>query len=152
MKFLSILLLLAISSIRSTGGETKLWSDNKLTSEQPFSARVRAIRIGWEGCSLLLEELGGSKHRLCIAEVRALQSIGYGTIKDTKAEEKAEEQRKKEGWTYLSPAIEVSGFSWSIGAHVLGARFGEDDILMKTAKRLENKTKEDGRKATPSAP
>ncbi len=143
MKFLFTILILASGSLRSVGDEAKLWSGNKLTPEQPFPARVRAVRIGWEGCSLLLEEVGGSQRRLCIAELRVLQSIGYGVIKDTQAEEKAEEQRKKERWTYLSPAIEVTGFSWSIGAYTLGARFGEEDILAKTDKYLKDKRKKE---------
>lgn len=103
MKPLFIILILASGSLRSAGEETKIWSGNKLTPEQPFPAKVRAVWAGWEGYSLLLEEIGGTQNRLCIAEVHVLVSISYGLIKDTEVELKAEPQRKTERWIYLSP-------------------------------------------------
>ena len=89
-----------------------------------------------------MEEVGGSQGRLCIAEIRVSISITYSIIKDVKAEERLVDQRKKERWTYLSPGIEVQGFSWSIGAYTLGDRFGDEDVLTKTVRQIVKKKAE----------
>jgi hypothetical protein len=153
MKLLFIMLILASSCLRSVGEEARLWHDNKLTPEQPFPARVRAVWSGWEGCFLLLEEVGGAQGRLCIAKIRVNISVDYTVVQDVKAEENSVELRKKERWIYLSPGIEVKGFSWSIGAYTLGDRFGDEDILTKTVKYMNKKKAEESEPVvTPNGP
>ena len=151
MKLLFIILILASGCLRSGGEEARLWHDNKLTPEQPFPARVRvrAVWSGWEGCFLLLEEVGGSQERLCIAKIRVNISVDYTVVQDVKAEESAAELRKKERWIYLSPGIEVQGFSWSVGAYTLGDRFGDEDVLTKTVKYMNKKKAEEAEQVVP---
>ena len=151
MKPLFIILILASGCLRSGGEEARLWHDNKLTPEQPFPARVRAVWSGWEGYFLLLEEVGGSQGRLCIAKIRVNISVDYTVVQDVKAEESAMALRKKERWIYLSPGIEVQGFSWSVGAYTLVDRFGDEDILTKTVKYM-NKKKAEAEVVTPNGP
>ncbi|MGI9240058.1 MAG: hypothetical protein ACR2RV_04625, partial [Verrucomicrobiales bacterium] len=50
--------------------------------------------------------------------------------------EKEKEQIHKvfslqDGWIYLDPGIEISRFSWSIGAWKQGRVFRESDLLLK---------------------
>jgi hypothetical protein len=139
MKHIQVILVLCIGCLKSFGAEPELWNGNKFTPEQPFPAKVRAVRVGWEGDYLLLEEIGGTEKRLCTVFIRPLEYISYGIVRDTKSEEDAEELRKQDGWIFISPGIEVDGFSWSMGLHTLGRRFGQEDILTKTFERFNKK-------------
>jgi hypothetical protein len=129
----ALVLTLCVSMGRA---EDRLWQDNKLTPEQPFPAAVRAVLGDWPGYHFLLEEIGGSG-RLCIAKAWMTAPMEYTAVQDTKAEIAAESERKKARWIYVSPAIEVSQFSWSLGAWKIGRVFGEEDFLRKIPKPKE---------------
>jgi hypothetical protein len=107
-----------------------IWTGNKLTSAQPFPAAVRAVLPSWVGYHLLLEEIGG-EGRLCIARVWITAPLEYTIVADRAKEVADEPERKKTGWTYVSPAIELDRFSWSLGPPKIGRIFGEEDILRK---------------------
>jgi len=123
--FLLLLGLLLSPSLRAA---EEIWTGNKLTSAQPFPAAVRAVFASWVGYDLLLEELGG-RGRLCTVRVWATFPLEYKIVEDTAKELAAEPERKKNGWTYVSPAIELDRFSWSLGPLKFGRIFGEEDIL-----------------------
>src|SRR4029434_4373236 len=113
--------------------DEEIWKGNKLTSEQPFPAKVRAILGMWTGCSLLLEEVGGAG-RLCVAHVWMSDPVQYVLIEDIKKEATLEGERKKAGWVYLSPAIELDRFSWTMSPHSIGRGLGDQDILQRSLK------------------
>lgn len=113
--------------------DDNIWTGNRLTSAQPFPAAVRAVLPSWVGYHLLLEEIGG-EGRLCVARVWLTAPLEYTIIADRAKEVAEEPERKKKGWTYVSPAIELDRFNWSIGPSTIGRRFGEEDILQKITK------------------
>ena len=112
-----------------TSAEEKLWSDNKLTPDQPFPAKVCAIGDSWVGYDLLLEEIG-TAHRQCIVRLWLTVPIGY-TVLDTAKGETPEWPRWTGSWTYITPGVEVDRFSWSIGIYKLGRGFGDEDLLKR---------------------
>jgi hypothetical protein len=128
--------LVATLCVSMAPAEDRHWQDNKLTPEQPFPAAVRAVLQEWPGYHLLLEEIGGSG-RLCLAKVWMTEPLEYTVVQDTKAEIAAENERKKARWIYVSPAIEVSQFSWCLGPWNIGRKFGEEDLLRKAMKPKE---------------
>jgi hypothetical protein len=115
------------------------WSDNKITPGQPFPAKVCAVATSWVGYHLLLEELGGT-HRLCVARLWMTAPLEYIVLDTTKGETPEYPQRT-EGWTYITPGIDVNRFSWSIGIAKLGKVFGDEDMLHKVQKPKEIPTK-----------
>lgn len=109
--------------------DEKLWTDNKLTPAQPFPAKVCAVATSWVGYHLLLEEIGGT-HRLCIVRVWFTAPLEY-IILDAAKGATPEWPQRTEGWTYITPGIDVNRFSWSIGIDKIGQCFGDEDILRK---------------------
>ena len=111
--------------------EDKLWSDNKLTPAQPFPGRVCAVASLWPGYDLLIEEIGG--HRICLARVWIGHALEYSVLDPAKGETKEEPKcfEATGSWTYISPAIDVDRFSWSIGPMSIGRIFGDQDVLRK---------------------
>ena len=107
--------------------EKKFWTGNKLTQDQPFPARVIAVKPSWVGYHLLLEEMG-SGERLCVARIWETTGLDYSLLEKSKETVK-EEFSVKDGWIYLTPGIDVNRFSWSIGAWKLGQTFGDEDLL-----------------------
>lgn len=135
-----ILTFLAVSVFccsNATRAEEKTWSDNKITPEQPFPAKVCAVAPSWGGYHLLLEELGGT-HRRCIARLWMTAPLEY-IVLDAAKGETAEWPQRTEGWTYITPGIEVDRFSWSVGAWKLGRIFGNDDVL-RMVPRIKDRT------------
>lgn len=114
-----------------TKANEDIWKGNKLTSEQPFPAKVRAIQGMWTGCSLLLEEIGGTG-RLCFAHVWISDPVQYIPVEDVKKEVAKEGERKKAGWVYLSPAAELDRFSWTMSPHSIGRDLGDRDLLRRS--------------------
>lgn len=92
------------------------------------------------GYSLLLEEIDGDG-RLCVARILVLSPVQYTLVADTKKELAAESERKKAGWIYISPPIEVSRFSWGIGPQKIGPLFGDDDLLRRVVNAEQKPTK-----------
>ena len=93
----------------------------------------------WVGYELLLEEIGGS-HRLCIAQVYMTTGpLSYTIIKDRKQEVANESKRKEAHWIYVSPAIEIDQFSWSLGPWRIGRIFGDEDVLRKVSRINQTK-------------
>jgi hypothetical protein len=113
--------------------EEKFWSDNKLTSAQPFPGRICAVATLWPGYDLLIEEIGGN--RICLARVWIGHPLEYSVLDPAKGQTKEDPKclEANKCWTYLSPAIDVDRFSWSIGAFRIGRIFGDDDVLRKVA-------------------
>ena len=132
------LVTISLCFSRAPADETH-WSGNKVTPDQPFPAKVCAIAPSWVGYHLLLEELGGT-HRLCIARLWMTAPLEYLILNAAKGETPEYPQRT-EGWTYITPGIEVDRFSWSIGIAKLGKNFGNEDMLQKVPKRKEGPTK-----------
>ena len=128
-----IVVLLTLLWAAHARASDELWTGNKLTNAQPFPASVRAVLPSWVGYHLLLEEIGGAG-RLCVARVWFTAPLEYAPVEDTQKEVAAEPERKKAGWTYVSPAIEVDRFSWSLGPWKIGRIFGDEDILQKITK------------------
>jgi hypothetical protein len=129
-------LILSLFCASSLAAEERFWTDNKLTPDQPFPAAVRAVYQSWVGYELLLEEIGGS-HRLCIAQVYMSAPLTYTLVKDPKQEVADEPKRKEAHWIYVSPAIEIDRFSWSLGPFRIGRIFGDDDVLRKVPQRKD---------------
>ena len=136
-----VLILLVMSAFCSSRAqaEEKFWSGNKITPDQPFPAKVCAVATSWVGYHLLLMEIGGT-HRLCIARLWMTLPLDY-TVLDTAKGETPEYPQRTEGWTYVTPGIDVNRFSWSIGIAKLGKVFGEEDMLRKVPKPKEGATK-----------
>lgn len=131
MKRALLHLLLSAICLHSFAAEQELWTGNKMTSDQPFPARVRAVSQSWVGYVLLLEEIGGE--RLCFAEVNIMAPLTYTLVANPKQEAADEPKRKAAHWIYVSPAIDVDRFSWSIGPQRIGRIFGADDVLRKVS-------------------
>lgn len=132
------LVTISLCFSRAPADETH-WNRNKVTPDQPFPAKVCAIAPSWVGYHLLLEELGGT-HRLCIARLWMTAPLEYLILNAAKGETPEYPQRT-EGWTYITPGIEVDRFSWSIGIAKLGKIFGNEDMLHKVSKPKEGPTK-----------
>jgi hypothetical protein len=111
--------------------EDKFWSDNKITPAQPFPGRVCAVATLWPGYDLLIEEIGGP--RVCLARVWVGHALEYTVLDPAKGETKEDPKclEANGNWIYLSPAIEVDRFSWSMGSMFIGRIFGDQDVLRK---------------------
>ncbi|MEP6670895.1 MAG: hypothetical protein ABJF10_17180 [Chthoniobacter sp.] len=121
----------AFVCFNASGAEDKLWSDNKLTPAQPFPGKVCAVATLWPGYDLLIEENGGP--RVCLVRVWIPHPLEYSVLDPTKGETKENPKclEANGNWTYLSPAIDVDRFSWSIGPMGIGRFFGDQDVLRK---------------------
>src|SRR5688500_989101 len=96
--------------------EERFWADNKITSAQPFPGKVCAVAALWPGYNLLIEEIGG--RRICLARVWLGHALEYSVLDRAKGETKEDPKclEANGNWTYLSPAIAIDRFSWSIGS------------------------------------
>lgn len=129
-----IVSLVAVSTFwccTASRADDKFWSDNKLTPTQPFPGKVCAVATLWPGYDLLIEEIGG--HRVCLAKVWIGHALEYSVLDAAKGETKEDPKciEAAGNWTYLSPAIDVDRFSWSIGSMCIGRIFGDQDGLRK---------------------
>ncbi|MGV3534174.1 MAG: hypothetical protein ACO1QR_17530 [Chthoniobacteraceae bacterium] len=113
--------------------EDEFWANDRLTPAQPFPGRVCAVANLWPGYNLLIEEIGGK--RLCLVRVWAGHPLEYSVLDPAKGQTRDNPQAVEAngGWTYLSPAVEINRFSWSMGPFRIGKIFGDDDVLRKVA-------------------
>ncbi|MDR3402510.1 MAG: hypothetical protein P4L99_08430 [Chthoniobacter sp.] len=142
MNRLSVVLTVvgAFVCFNASGAEDQFWSDNKLTPAQPFPGRVCAVATLWPGYDLLIEEIGGQ--RVCLARVWIGHELEYAVLDPAKGESKENPKcfEANGQWTYLSPAIDVDRFSWSMGSMFIGRIFGDQDVLRKVvAPRAQSK-------------
>lgn len=119
-----------ISSLQLCQADQGLWEENRLTAGQPFPAKVIGVAPGWVGYELLLEELDEKKPRYCYVNVAITFSLQY-TLTTRGASENLLINKPTSKWTILPKAIPVSEFSSSGGAHKLGKKYGNDDLLLK---------------------
>jgi len=120
------ILMVLISSVRSD----ELWSDDRITPEQPFRAKVVAVQPGWGWDTIVLKEIEGDG-RYCLATFG--NPLGdYQIVLKDKFDAKS---MKQKGAIFLDPAIEVERFSWSIGIWRHGRIFGDDDAATKLRKK-----------------
>ena len=83
--FSTFFVVVIMASLTATAEEKrslKIWRDNKLTQDQPFPARVIAVKPSWVGYHLLLEEISGE--RLCVAQVWETTGLVYHSLDKSK--------------------------------------------------------------------
>jgi hypothetical protein len=141
MNRIALCLLLSLSVLSECAAEERFWTDNKITVDQPFPAKVRAVSQKWEGYDLLLEEIGGER-RLCFARVWIGSPLEYRIVTDSDAKKEATNDPAHPAveWIHVSPAIDIDRFSWSLGPWRIGRIFGDDDVLKKIP-TVKNKAK-----------
>ncbi len=120
------LLAIAVATVASAAEPTQLWHGNRITPEQPFPARVVGVIPSWLGYALLLEEITEDSPHLCIATLWATADLSYKVVPAKEAFQKVHDSHKA---TYLTPGVEVDSFSWSMGAFLIGRRFGDKDFV-----------------------
>jgi hypothetical protein len=120
------LLIPAVSNMRAE----ELWSEGRITPEQPFRARVVAVQPGWGWDTIVLKEIEGDG-RYCLATFGSPHG-DYKIIPKDQFDRKA---MKQNGAVFLDPPIEVERFSWSMGVWRHGRIFGDDDAATKNRKK-----------------
>jgi hypothetical protein len=120
------LLAIAVATVTSAAEPPQLWHGNRITPEQPFPARVVGVIPSWIGYALLLKEITENSPRLCIATLWATADLNYTVVADTKAFKEVHDAQKA---TYLTPGVEIDSFSWTMGAFLIGRRFGDKDFV-----------------------
>jgi len=121
MKVLIIITTLILCSFVHAN-EIEFWKDGKITPEQPFKALVVGVIPGWKGDTVILKESGGEE-RYCYAHLH-MNLFSYEVV--SKDDYK---KRGSLGATFLSPAVKVDSFSWSMSMHKLGRFFGDEDYV-----------------------
>jgi hypothetical protein len=120
------LLIPAVSDLQAE----ELWSEDRITPEQPFRAKVVAVQPGWGWDTIVLKEIDGTG-RYCLATFGS--PLGdYKIVQKDQFDEKA---LKQNGAIFLDPPIEVERFSWSMGIWRHGRLFGDDDAATKNRKK-----------------
>jgi hypothetical protein len=125
----------------------KLWSEGKITSEQPFEAAVIAAGgvSPWSGTTqLYLIELGDKK-RVCLATLKIATATNFNDlidykIIDSKQYEVARSALSKEPSAFhacvFSPPLPVDRFAWMSPLGIIGHPFRDKDMLQIVALRL----------------
>ncbi|WP_200274367.1 hypothetical protein [Luteolibacter pohnpeiensis] len=108
----------------------ELWSEDRITPEQPFRAKVVAVQPGWGWDTIVLKEIGGDE-RYCLATF----GNPIGDYQILRKEELDAEAMKKNGAIFLDPPVEIARFSWSIGIWRHGRVFGDEDAATKHRKK-----------------
>ena len=104
-----------------------IWQGNKLTPEQPFPARVKAISGSWVGYTLLLEEITEEKPgRACLAVI-GYQQIAYHEYAPPECLKRMKHSRMHA--TFFDAPAEVNRFRWDNGLYKLGHVAGREDSL-----------------------
>jgi hypothetical protein len=136
-----VVLISLISSARSeeptfdsdseaaTEAESLPWENNRLTTDQPFPARVVGVMETWVGIQLLLEEIETDSPRYCYVFVALNRPLKY-------LELSKEESTKFMDRNKIQPGVLVSEFSHD-GVWKLGSRFGEKDLLLRAITRTK---------------
>ena len=108
----------------------ELWSEGRITPEQPFRAKVVAVQPGWGWDTIVLKEIDGTG-RYCLATFGS--PLGdYNVVQKEQFDEK---EMKQNGAIFLDPPIAVERFSWSMGIWRHGRLFGDDDAATKIRKK-----------------
>jgi len=117
--------------------EEAIWENNKITTAQPFPGKVIAVESSWGGYRLFIESLEGGERKYCVAQVwpGGSPKLSFQMV------EKAELPQASERHIFLTPAVEVNRFSWSMGVWKIGKVFGDEDCLLKVIE-LDGKTKD----------
>jgi hypothetical protein len=121
-----IFLMVLISAVRAD----ELWSDYRITPEQPFRAKVVAVQPGWGWDTIVLKEIEG-EGRYCLATF----GNPLGDYQIVQKDDFDARSMKQKGAIFLDPAIEVERFSWSMGIWRHGRIFGDDDAATKLRKK-----------------
>ena len=119
--------------------EAEPWQNNRLTSEQPFPARVVGVAQSWVGYQLLLEEVDKDPPRYCYVFVSQTRPLQY--IETTK-----EDSAKIAQWRMEVPGVLVSDFNIDGKMFKLGSKFGREDLLRSAIEQ----TKREAEQAAPS--
>ncbi len=123
MRSLFFMFWLGMAAMGLAKEEAALWHDGRITPEQPFKAEVIGVIPGWGGDTVILKEIGeGGKY--CMAHL-VMHHFVYRVI----SEKELEDVKAIGHATFISPGVEVQRFSWSMGVHELGRRFGEKDFV-----------------------
>ena len=121
-----MLLISAFSDLRAE----ELWTDDRITPEQPFRAKVVAVQPGWGWDTIVLKEIDGDG-RYCLATFGS----PLGSYKIVSKGELDEKSMKRNGAVFLDPPVEVARFSWSMGVWRHGRIFGDEDAATKFRKK-----------------
>ena len=117
--------------------EPKLWTDGKITPEQPFPGKVIGAIPSWGGAIVILRE-DGENGRYCVANL--IMSLFTYRIVEAKNFDKKEWIQK--GATFIDPRAEVERFSWSMGVHKIGRIFGEEDFVSQWYAKSKQKSEQ----------
>jgi len=121
-----MLLIASFSELRAE----ELWSDDRITPQQPFRAKVVAVQPGWGWDTIVLKEIDGDG-RYCMATF----GNPLGSYKIILKEEFDEKAMKRNGAIFLDPPVEIARFSWSMGVWRHGRVFGDEDAATKHRKK-----------------
>ena len=135
-----IFLLSAFSGLQAE----ELWSDDRITPEQPFRAKVLAVQPGWGWDTIVLKEIDGDG-RYCLATFGS----PFGNYKIVSKEEFDAKALKRNGAVFLDPPVKVARFSWSMGVWRHGRIFGDEDAATK---HRNKKGEQDGADQPATAP
>jgi hypothetical protein len=120
----SLTTLLITICLTSLGlGADELWSNGRITPDQPFQAKVLGVKSGWGWDTIVLKEINGTG-RYCLATL----GNPAGTYKVIAPKNFDKKAMLEEGVIFLEPAVEVERFSWSMGSGRYGKIFGDEDV------------------------
>jgi len=126
---------------------SKLWSEGKITTTQPFEAAVIAAGgvTPWSGTThLYLVELGDKK-RICLATLKIASATNSDNLVEyeiisPEAFEVTRAALSKEPSEFhscvFSPPLPVDRFAWVCPLGNIGRPFGDKDLLQDVASRL----------------
>jgi hypothetical protein len=140
--FAKVLLIIMCSFSSIAHGNEDLWANGKITPDQPFKGSIIAVKPGWGWDTIILKEQGGAG-RYCFASIG--QTLFYKII-DPKDFDQA--KLIELGAVFITPAVEVDRFSWSMGVWEHGKRFGAND----TATKFQSTDKKSGEQAGADQP
>jgi hypothetical protein len=126
---LSILFIFTV-----TAEETKFWDKGRITPEQPFKAKVIGVTPGWGWDTIILKEEAG-KGRYCLAAFGS----PFGNYTIIEPDDFDRDKMIEQGTTFITPSVDVSRFSWTMGIWKHGSIFGEDDATTKYYKHFKSK-------------
>ena len=138
---LSCITLSILTSLIGWAEDPEIWTDDRITPEQPFRANVIGARTTWVSVELILESIEKPKKYL-VADIHANedQKIVYRTLKAEDQQRIVEEAHKegaRTGWHIITPGIGVNNFSSSF-LYKAGRSFGEEDIVRRKWRHQKN--------------
>lgn len=131
---LSCITLSILTSLSGWAEGGDIWTDDRITSEQPFRANVIGAKNTWVSVQILLESHEKPKKYL-VADIHANanQKIIYRPLKAADKQQMVEEAHKegaRTGWHIITPGVGVHEFSWA-SIYRTGQAFGDDDIVRR---------------------